>query len=160
MPSLIKSRAVVTGDRWVQGAADATPGPDVVLPLSAWLAARAAGTPVPRALRLLPPDDEAALLPYLSELDLVAVEFPSTGEGRGYTQARMLRERYAFRGELRAVGRIRADQIFFLARCGFDAFELADGEKPEVAIAQLERFSVAYQESPDGLVHPRRRHGG
>jgi uncharacterized protein (DUF934 family) len=49
--------------------------------------------------------------------------------------------------------------VYFLARCGFDAFELMDGEDAQLAIAQFERFSVAYQPGPDGLTHPRRRYG-
>ena len=73
-------------------------------------------------------------------------EFPSPGDGRGYTQGRLLRQRYGFTGELRAVGAgVRQDLVFLLARCGFDAFELAAGEdwpRPSRACA---RFDVAYQ---------------
>lgn len=69
----------------------------------------------------------------------------------------MLRDRHGYKGELRAIGAVRVDQMYFLARCGFDAFELAAGESVDVAIAQLERFSVAYQDSTGALVHPRRR---
>ena len=59
------------------------------------------------------------------------------------------------------MGKIRADQMFFLARCGFDAFELLDDEDPAIAIAQLDRFSVAYQRGMEGdLTQPRRRYGG
>ena len=71
----------------------------------------------------------------------------------------LLRDRFGYRGELRAVGAVRVDQMWFLARCGFDVFDLAAGEDTAVAIAQLDRFSVAYQQSPDGLTHPRRRYG-
>jgi uncharacterized protein (DUF934 family) len=52
---------------------------------------------------------------------------------------------------------VQADQIWFMARCGFDAFDLAEGEDPQLAIAQLQRFSVAYQDGAEKLVHPRRR---
>ncbi len=75
-------------------------------------------------------------------------------------RARLLRERHGYKGELRAVGKIRVDQVYLLARCGFNSFELLDGEDPVLAIAQLERFSVAYQPGVDGLTHPRRRYGG
>jgi len=161
MRQVIKGRQVV-GDDWIYAEKDCAPtGGRTVLPLADFLAARAAGVADAASLgvKLLPADDEAALEPYLADLPLVAVEFPSTGEGRGYTQARLLRERHGYRGELRAIGAVRVDQIWFLARCGFDVFDLAGGEDPAVAIAQLERFSVVYQPGPDGLTQPRRRYG-
>ena len=79
-------------------------------------------------------------------LGLIAVEFPSAGDGRGYSQARLLRERLGFRGELRAVGAgVRQEQVFLLGRCGFDALELAPGEDLEAARRALSRYDVAYQ---------------
>lgn len=161
MPQLIKERALARDDWALAGSEAAAGARRLILPLADFLKAMAAGEPAAdRAVVLHPEDhDLASLQPYLASLPLVAVHFGSTGEGRGYTQGRLLRERYGFRGELRAVGKIRADQIFFLARCGFDAFELVDGEDPATAIAQLDRFSVAYQDSPERLVHPRRRYG-
>jgi uncharacterized protein (DUF934 family) len=82
----------------------------------------------------------------LPQLQLVAVEFSSTGDGRGYSQGRLLRERLGFSGELRAIGAgVRQDLVFFLARCGFDALELAAGEDPQAARRALTRFDVAYQ---------------
>ena len=161
MRQVIKNRQVVTDD-WLYGDRESAKGAArVVLPLADYLAVHATGEAAGAALgvKLAPADDEAQLKPYLTGLPLITVEFPSTGEGRGYTQGRLLRERYGYRGELRAVGPIRVDQMWFLARCGFDSFELAAGEDPLVAIAQLQRFSVAYQASPDGLTQPRRRHG-
>jgi uncharacterized protein (DUF934 family) len=101
--------------------------------------------------------DVTPLQPWLHKAPLVAVNFTTTGDGRGFTQARLLRGRFGYQGELRAVGKIRVDQMFFLARCGFDAFELLDEEDPQVAIAQLDRFSVAYQPGSGELTHPRRR---
>lgn len=161
MPQLIKKRALASDD-WVLAGTDAAAhATRLILPLADYLKAIAAGEPVDARAVLLKPEDHDLdpLLPYLAKLPLVAVYFGSTGEGRGYTQARLLRERHGYKGELRAIGKIRADQIFFLARCGFDAFELVDGEDPATAIAQLDRFSVAYQDTPDGLTHPRRRYG-
>jgi uncharacterized protein (DUF934 family) len=98
-------------------------------------------------------------VPYLARASLVAINFTSTGDGRGFTQARLLRQRHGYQGQLRAVGKIRADQMFFLARCGFDAFELLDDEDVATAVAQLDRFSVAYQGGSGVLTHPRRRVG-
>ncbi|MFN2332371.1 MAG: DUF934 domain-containing protein [Halomonas sp.] len=70
------------------------------------------------------------LQPWLPQLDLVALEFPRFTDGRPYSHARLLRTRLGYRGELRAVGDVRRDQIDFMRRCGFDTFELAEGQEP------------------------------
>jgi uncharacterized protein (DUF934 family) len=75
------------------------------------------------------------------------VNFPSLTDGRGYSIARLLRERYGYVGELRAVGDVQRDQLFNLARCGFDAFLLRKDEDADGALAALEEFSEAYQAS-------------
>jgi uncharacterized protein (DUF934 family) len=161
MPQLIKNRAL-SANEWVKaGSEAAATATHLLLPLADYMTAIAAGDPADRRAVLLKPEihDLAPLLPYLQQLPLIAVQFGTTGEGRGYTQARLLRERHGYTGELRAVGAVRTDQVYFLARCGFDAFELVDGDDAALAIAQLDRFSVAYQPGPDGLTHPRRRYG-
>jgi uncharacterized protein (DUF934 family) len=84
----------------------------------------------------------------LGRFALIGAEFSGPGEGRGYTQGRLLRERWKFRGELRAVGYVRRDQLFLLARCGFNSFELPDGEI-ECARAALATFSARYQPAND-----------
>jgi uncharacterized protein (DUF934 family) len=158
MGQLIKDRQLIANEWAVAGSELAATASRLILPLADYLKSGAASGD--QAVLLKPEDqDLAPLLPHLAALPLIAIDFGSSGEGRGYTQARLLRERHGYRGELRAIGKVRADQMYFLARCGFDAFELADGEDPAIAIAQLDRFSVAYQSSPDGLTHPRRRYG-
>ena len=108
-------------------------------------------------VRLAPADAVEELAERLAVVSLVAVEFPSPGEGRGYSQARLLRERFGFRGELRAIGAgVRRDRLFLLARCGFDAFELAPGEDPEAARRALARYDVVYQPGSP-LLEPRRQ---
>jgi uncharacterized protein (DUF934 family) len=102
----------------------------------------------PLGVILAPADDEQELVPDLSRLALVAAEFPTVSEGRGYTQGRLLRERWGFAGELRARGAIRRDNVFLLARCGFNCFELPDSEF-DGAAAALRTFSAAYQSSND-----------
>jgi len=102
----------------------------------------------PLGVILAPADDEQELLRDLSRLALVAAEFPTVSEGRGYTQGRLLRERWGFAGELRARGAIRRDHVFLLARCGFNSFELPESEF-EGAAAALRTFSAAYQSSND-----------
>ena len=68
-------------------------------------------------------------------------------DGRGYSIARLLRERYGWRGELRAIGDVLRDQLFYLTRCGFDAFELRAGQDAQAALTALADFSEAYQSS-------------
>ncbi len=84
----------------------------------------------------------------LPRLALVAANFPGPSDGRGYTQGRLLRERYGFKGELRASGYVRRDQVFFLARCGFNALELPEEELTTAGEA-FETFSAAYQTTND-----------
>ncbi|MEC7118552.1 MAG: DUF934 domain-containing protein [Pseudomonadota bacterium] len=80
----------------------------------------------------------------LAELDLIAIEFAAFADGRGYSFATLLR-RQGFKGELRAVGDVFKDVIFYLKRCGFDSFALKDGKDLEVAKAGLSDFSAGYQ---------------
>jgi uncharacterized protein (DUF934 family) len=97
-------------------------------------------------VRVAPADRVEDLAPQLAHVALVAIEFPGPGEGRGYTYARLLRQRYGFKGEIRAVGpAVRQDLLFFMVRCGFDAFDLAPGENLTEARQALGRFTLAYQ---------------
>jgi uncharacterized protein (DUF934 family) len=88
------------------------------------------------------------LAPDLKHFSLIAAEFSGPSEGRGYTQARLLRERWNFKGELRATGYVHTDQVFFMARCGFNSFELPESDLSG-ALAALSTFSAAYQASND-----------
>ena len=164
MRQIIKSTQLLT-DEWSLPGEEASTTGAVRLGLLDYLAwqggAAVAGvSPGLRVgVRLEPADNEADLQPYLSQLPLIDVHFPKSAEGRGYTQGRMLRERHGYTGELRASGAVYADQVYLLARCGFDAFEVAAGQDPEALIAELRRFSVAYQPMVDGLARPARRRG-
>ena len=97
---------------------------------------------------LLPEHKVEQLAPDLPHIALVACRFPGPADGRGYTQARLLRERHAFQGELRAFGYVRLDQLFFLARCGFNSFELPEHEMAAAPEA-FRTFSAAYQAAND-----------
>jgi uncharacterized protein (DUF934 family) len=100
----------------------------------------------PLGVRLSPADAVESLAEDIHRLSLVAAEFPGPGDGRGYTQARLLRSRYHFKGELRALGAgVKQDLLFIMARCGFDSFELAPGQKIDEALKAFERYDVAYQ---------------
>ena len=98
-------------------------------------------------LRLEPHEDPAAIADRLGAAARVEVSFPKFADGRGYSIARLLRERHGYQGELRAVGDVQRDQLFYLSRVGFDAFLLRDGEDAEGALAALGDFSDAYQAS-------------
>jgi uncharacterized protein (DUF934 family) len=96
----------------------------------------------------LPVDQPAEVLaPYLDRLSLVAVNFPTFRDGRGFTQARSLRERLAFSGEIRATGNILPDQYAFLLRCGITTVETRDGADPAAWQKAADRFSFTYQPS-------------
>ena len=98
-------------------------------------------------LRLEPGDDPARVADRLGAVARVEVNFPRFTDGRGYSIARLLRERHGYQRELRAVGDVQRDQLCYLSRCGFDAFLLREGEDPEAALAALGDFSEAYQAS-------------
>ncbi len=100
-----------------------------------------------KVIRLEPADDPAAVAGELGRAARVEVNFPKFGDGRGYSIARLLRTRYGYRGELRAVGHITRDLLFFMESCGFDAYELREGEDPHEALAAFDDFSEAYQAS-------------
>lgn len=85
----------------------------------------------------------------LQHLDLIAINFPSFADGRGYSYARTLRERYNFQGELRAIGDVLIDQVFYLQRCGFDAFALRPDQDSQAACDSLGTFSDSYQAAID-----------
>jgi uncharacterized protein (DUF934 family) len=96
----------------------------------------------------LPVDQPAEVLaPYLDRLSLVAVNFPTFRDGRGFTQARSLCERLAFRHEIRATGNILPDQYAFLLRCGITTVETRNGADLAAWQNAADRFSFAYQPS-------------
>ena len=101
--------------------------------------------PDERVLRMEPGDEPASASTKLSEVDRVEIHFPKFGDGRGYSIARLLRTRYGYKGELRAVGQITRDHLWYMEKCGFDAYELREGEDPHAAVASFNDFSAAYQ---------------
>ena len=105
-------------------------------------------SPDEKVIRLEPADDPAKVAGELATASRVEVNFPKFGDGRGFSIGRLLRERYGYKGELRAVGQITRDHLFFLESCGFDAFELREGEDAAEAIGAFDDFSESYQASP------------
>lgn len=104
----------------------------------------------PLGVTLRNTDAVDALAGAIDRLDLIALEFPKFSDGRAYSQARSLRERLGFAGELRATGDVLIDQVLFMRRCGFDAWEIADADKAARFIEAFQTFSVFYQPAGDG----------
>ena len=95
-------------------------------------------------------DEFESILSDANLLDCIAIEFPRFGDGRGYSYARLLRERYHYRGEIRAYGDVLFDQLAFMERCGFNSFALQQGQDIQHALnAAFEPFSIKYQSAAD-----------
>lgn len=159
MRQLIRQRELVADD-WRPVDEDPTGAHfALIFPLARWQAERNQWWLWPGRLgvRIAPADPVETLEPDLKRLSLVAIEFTGPSEGRGYSQARVLRDRFGFGGEIRAVGHVKRDQLFFLSRCGFDAFELAEGVDAREALAAFADFSVAYQPGSERFSALRRR---
>jgi uncharacterized protein (DUF934 family) len=92
------------------------------------------------------------VVPYLDRLAAVALVFPTFRDGRAYSQARLLRERYGYDGELRATGQVLRDQFVFMLRAGFDAFEVKKQADAEAFAETVKRYTVFYQPTGDGRV--------
>src|SRR5262245_46032399 len=104
-------------------------------------------SPDAKVVRLEPADDPSKVAGELATAARVEVNFPKFGDGRGYSIARLLRERYGYKGELRAVGQVTRDLLYNMEQSGFDAFLLRDGEDPVEALTGFDDFSEAYQTS-------------
>lgn len=151
MRSVIENRRIVE-DRWQHVADEAElPAGAVIVSLARWRRDRQAllerGEPL--GVRLPNTANVAELAADLPAFEVVALEFPKFADGRAFSQARLLRERLGYRGQIRAVGDVLRDQLLFMARCGFDAFELRADRDPEDALAAFGEFSERYQPAVD-----------
>src|ERR1700722_3175832 len=146
----------ITGDAFVHVADDAEiPGDGAVLISAARFLgdAEALSRRVGKTGVIWPNNrDIDDLVPYLDRLATVALVFPSFRDGRAYSQARLLRERFSYRGELRATGQVLRDQFVFMLRAGFDAFEVKKESDAEAFANTAKRYSVFYQPTGDGRV--------
>ncbi|SDK14430.1 DUF934 domain-containing protein [Microbulbifer yueqingensis] len=131
-------------------AASLAPG-KVILPLSLWQRLRADLAGRESEIGVWLDSDETAdqLGPSASDLPLVAVHFPTFADGRGFSTARLLRERYGYTGELRAVGAFMRDQLTYLRRCGFNAFAYEGAQPLEQLLDSMHDFSDSYQAAVD-----------
>jgi uncharacterized protein (DUF934 family) len=149
---LIKNKQLVSSDSYLLVADDAElpASGDVIVGLKRFLAdetaLRARGSKV--GVRIDPEDEVSEAEKVLTRADLVALSFPKFGDGRAYSKARLFRERFGYKGELRAVGEVLADQLQYMTRCGIDAFALAEGKDVAAALRAIEDFTVTYQGRP------------
>lgn len=165
MPEIIR-KGVVVHDDWQVLRPDAAlplnlqalPAGRIVVPLPFWLEhAQALVARGDVAVWLSGTDDPGLVAPWLDRLPLVAVDFPKFTDGRGFSVAYLLRTRYGWRGELRAVGDVLPDQVFYMQRVGFDAFAVRADRSVVTALKSLQTFSDAYQGSWDNPVPAFRR---
>lgn len=155
MQQIIKGNQVVE-DAWQllpkdTNTDDLTNTGNIIVPLALWLEhahalkARDGGLGV-----WLDADEEAeGIADDLQHFQVIALNFPVFSDGRNYSNARLLRDRYQYTGELRAIGDVLRDQLFFMHRCGFDAYALREDHDPHAALASLNDFSEVYQASTD-----------
>lgn len=158
MPKIIKNASVID-DAWTvfrlgEGETVETvalPAAPALLPLAVWQARRdeiLASDP-PIGVWLDVAEGPESIADDLSRFTVIGVNFPKFTDGRGYSTARLLRERYGYRGEVRAIGDVLQDQLFYLKRCGFDAFAVREDKDIEKALAGLATFSETYQAASD-----------
>ena len=123
----------------------------VIVSLERWQAEREAlaGRLGPLGIRLRSDQPPHLIADDLSHFALVALEFPAFTDGRAYSYARLLRQRYGFSGEVRAVGDVLRDQLLFLHRCGFDAFEMTGASALDDWREAVAEFSAFYQPAAD-----------
>lgn len=158
MPKIIKNQQIVD-DHWqVLKLGDgetaesvALPAAPTLLPLSVWLARKQELVSRDQQIGvwLDSHEDPKALAGDLDHFALIGVNFPKFTDGRGYSSARLLRERYGFKGEIRAIGDVLQDQLFLMKRCGIDAYAVRADKNIEAALAGLNDFSESYQAAVD-----------
>lgn len=151
--ALVKN-GVIVDDPFVDASgADALPAEGaLIVNLDQWRDSRdaliARGTPV--GLRLKSDQSPELVASDVEHFDVIALEFPRFRDGRAYSYARLLRERYGYTKELRAVGDVLLEQLFFMLRTGFDAFEIEGSDPVGAYETALADFSVWYQPTADG----------
>lgn len=155
MPKLIKDGEIVDDSFFLVEAQESDgltlPPAATLVKLSVWHKYRDAliSHPYPKGVQLAPDEFAESIADDLERLDLIAIEFPMFTDGRGYSTAAALRDRYGFRGELRAVGDIFKDTLFYQQRCGFNSFSVRPDQNIADALQGLKTFSISYQGAAD-----------
>jgi len=151
---VIKDRAVIDDD-WllIRDIEDSSPIPegDVILPFTFWQANRGQllKTKKKHAIWIDGSIETESLLDDIEFFSVIALDFPVFKDGRSYSHARLLRERYNYQGELRAVGDVLQDQLFFMERCGINSFQIREDKNIEQALNGFKIFSDRYQAAAD-----------
>ncbi|MCG8490256.1 MAG: DUF934 domain-containing protein, partial [Sneathiellales bacterium] len=127
------------------------PSGDIYVPLAEWLEKRDELLKRNNRLGVIleNTDDVHLLKDDLERLALVVLQFPKMGDGRAYSQARTLRERLDYKGEIRATGDVLRDQLFYMQRCGFNGFELREDQDMNSALKAFDEMTVKYQPAID-----------
>ena len=166
MPRLIKDGSLIE-DEWICVEKDSdsagvteTDAEQVLVHIKDWLSHKDALNQSGKTIGvwLDSDDDPYELINDISELPLIAVNFPVFMDGRSFSTAAIIRERLSFQGELRAIGDVIRDQVFYMKKCGINSFEVRDGADPEEILMALGDFSDSYQstvETPEPLFRRR-----
>lgn len=154
MRKIIKNTAIIE-DQWTLLDADvelnaALNTQQPIVPLALWQAHKEQLKAInPIGIWLEAEQEIESLLDDLEQFTVIALNFPVFTDGRHFSSARLLRERYAYSGEIRAIGDVLRDQLFFMQRCGFDAYALRSDRCPIDALKSLTELSVSYQAAYD-----------
>jgi uncharacterized protein (DUF934 family) len=162
MRQLIKDNQIIS-DTWTiltkEECSETIPAGNVLVPVKVWLANHEALVNRQDIGIWFEGDDEPEKIgAKLTRFPVIAVNFPKFADGRGYSIARLIKERYQFTGELRAIGDVLRDQLYFLQRCGFNSFQVRADRIDESAIESFKDFSTVYQAAADdtpALFHKR-----
>jgi uncharacterized protein (DUF934 family) len=152
MSVLIRDGRLDSGDDYVELPDDRSPTGPSIVPLARWLEQREAllAQPGKLAVRLPNTVDVATVWPQLADRPMIELDFPAFGDGRAYSQARVLRDRFGYRGEIRARGAaVVRDQLHNMLRTGINAFVLRDDQDAQACLAALADFDLAYQPAAD-----------
>ena len=159
MALIIKNRTIVNDDWTVVRAAedgtlpavDALPAGKVVVPLALWQTARdqlsVARSAAEIGVWLTSDSEPANVVGDFDKIALIALDFPVFLDGRGFSVARLLRERYGYKGEIRAIGDVLRDQLAYMFRCGFDAYAVREDKDIQDALKAFDEFTVQYQDA-------------
>ena len=144
---IIKDKVIVE-DVWTHYSGEGEmPEGDIIVSYKVWQDENLSGRRV--GVQLEPGDSVKDIEGDLDKFELIAINFPTFNDGRGYSMAKLLRDRFGYKKELRAVGDVMRDQIFYLQRCGFNAYEVKAGRDINDAVKAFEDFTVKYQVSSD-----------
>lgn len=157
---IIKDKAIVEDDwQYLPDAEAPLPVGDVIIPFAYWLEHRSDLSSHNGKIAIVIDGDVETedLTEYLEQFELIALQFPAFADGRCYSHARLLRDRYQYQGELRAVGDVLQDQLFYMMRCGIDSFALREDKDFAAALAAFDEFTVSYQTAADGQLPIYRR---